>query len=256
MDQDYSETTPALPVPEYVPRPKPTSIPTAAWNDAPLFCLQINDQWVSHVLGVLTALDQPDTWLGTEDEIFAARQQVNEIMLALMAACPPRFYSLWDTPTPEFTGTDDAAAVELGLLFHTSIAGNIHGLRFYKAATNTGTHTGHLFAHDASLLGSLTFMDETADGWQVGYFDEPIAIEACAGYVAAYHAPNGNYSYDRPFFDVPLVVPPLYAPASVDFVLNGLYGYGAPGTFPENTYETTNYYVDVIFEPTGADYLE
>lgn len=47
----------------------------------------VNGEWVSHVLGVLAALDQPDTWLGTAEEIFAARQQVNEIMAALMAQC-------------------------------------------------------------------------------------------------------------------------------------------------------------------------
>ncbi|MBI1278189.1 MAG: hypothetical protein GC179_08685 [Anaerolineaceae bacterium] len=76
-----------LSVPRYAPRLKPTPIPGANWNDAPLFCLKLNDEWVSHVLGVLTALDQPDTWLGTPEQIYAARQQVNEIMVAFMTAC-------------------------------------------------------------------------------------------------------------------------------------------------------------------------
>lgn len=76
-----------LSVPRYAPRLKATPIPGAAWNDAPLFCLKLNDEWVSHVLGVLTALDQPDTWLGTNEEIYAARQQVNQIMVALMTLC-------------------------------------------------------------------------------------------------------------------------------------------------------------------------
>lgn len=85
----------------YVPRPQATEIPTAAWNDTPLYCLRVNDAWVSHVLGVLAALDQPDTWIGTADEIDAARQQVNEIMLALMTQCEdtmtdyPQHATLW-----------------------------------------------------------------------------------------------------------------------------------------------------------------
>lgn len=76
-----------LSVPRYAPRLQPTIIPGAAWNDAPLFCLKLNDEWVSHVLGVMAALDQPDTWLGTAEEIYAARQQVNEIMVAFMTMC-------------------------------------------------------------------------------------------------------------------------------------------------------------------------
>lgn len=84
---DQSETLQKLTIPRYAPRVQPTPIPTAAWNDEPLFCLQVNDQWVSHILGVLVALDQPDTWIGDEDEIRAARQQVNEIMAAFMEVC-------------------------------------------------------------------------------------------------------------------------------------------------------------------------
>lgn len=76
-----------LSVPRYAPRLQATPIPGAAWNAAPLFCIKLNDEWVSHVLGVLTALDQPDTWLGTAEQIYAARQQVNEIMVAFMNAC-------------------------------------------------------------------------------------------------------------------------------------------------------------------------
>lgn len=74
-------------VPRYAVRLKATPIPGANWNDAPLFCLKLNDEWVSHVVGVLTALDQPDTWQGTKEEIYAARQQVNQIMAALMTVC-------------------------------------------------------------------------------------------------------------------------------------------------------------------------
>jgi len=73
--------------PRYVPRPDPLPIPAAAWNDEPTYCLQVNDEWVSHILGVMDALDQPDTWQGTEAEIDAARAQVNEIMAALMERC-------------------------------------------------------------------------------------------------------------------------------------------------------------------------
>lgn len=87
MTDNIWEIIPQLAVPRYAPRIKPTPIPTAAWNDEPLFCLQVNDEWVSHILGALTVLDQPDTWQGTDDEIRAAREQVNQLMLAFMERC-------------------------------------------------------------------------------------------------------------------------------------------------------------------------
>ena len=45
--------------------------------------------------------------------------------------------------------------------------GYITGLRFYKAATNTGTHVGNLWTAAGSLLSSVTFTNETASGWQI-----------------------------------------------------------------------------------------
>jgi len=84
---DQSEIIQKLSVPRYAPRLEALPVPEPLWNAAPLLCLQVNDEWVSHILGVLIALDQPDAWIGNEDEIYAARQQVNEIMLAFMEVC-------------------------------------------------------------------------------------------------------------------------------------------------------------------------
>jgi len=84
---NQSDIDAALAVPLYAPRPRPTVIPDAAWNDEPTYCLTINDEWLSHLLGALEVLDQDDTWLGTDDEREAARAQVNEIMAALTQHC-------------------------------------------------------------------------------------------------------------------------------------------------------------------------
>lgn len=73
----------------YVPRPQPLAIPTTDWNEAPLLCLSVNDQWAAHVYGVLEALAQRDTWLGTEAEVDNALNQVDSIISALMEACVP-----------------------------------------------------------------------------------------------------------------------------------------------------------------------
>lgn len=89
MADTQPEIIQQLSVPVYAPRPAPLPIPAAAWDAAPLMCLEVNDEWVAHILGVLVAMDQPDTWIGTPDEIYAARQQVNQIMAAFMERCDP-----------------------------------------------------------------------------------------------------------------------------------------------------------------------
>lgn len=73
--------------PRYIPRPEPGPIPPSNVLVEPTRCARINDGWASHVLGVLDALDQPDAWIGTDEEIEAARQQVREIGLQLSSIC-------------------------------------------------------------------------------------------------------------------------------------------------------------------------
>lgn len=74
-------------LPRFVPRTSPTEIPTPNIFDEPHVCLKINAEWASHFIGALDALDQPDTWIATDEEIFAARQQVREAILMLSGEC-------------------------------------------------------------------------------------------------------------------------------------------------------------------------
>jgi NifB/MoaA-like Fe-S oxidoreductase len=50
----------------------------------------------------------------------------------------------------------DTSAIEVGVKFQADLSGQINALRFYKAATNTGTHTGHLWTSSGTLLGSIS----------------------------------------------------------------------------------------------------
>ena len=88
------------------------------------------------------------------------------------------------------------SAVELGVKFKSDVAGTITGIRFYKAAANTGTHVGNLWTSNGTLLATATFTNETASGWQQVLFATPVAIASNTVYVASYHANNGHYSAD------------------------------------------------------------
>ena len=161
----------------------------------------------------------------------------------------PSYTSLWpDTAIPAMVdaGLDDP--VELGVKFRADADGLITGIRYYKASTNTGTHVGNLWTLNGQLLASATFTNETSSGWQQVYFTTPVAITANTIYVASYHTEVGHYSADRNYFSGKGVdSPPLHAPADGLSGFNGPYAYGAAGTFPNQGYSSSNYWVDVAF---------
>jgi hypothetical protein len=159
--------------------------------------------------------------------------------------------SIWPgTTVPAVSDGNDVNAVEIGVKFRTDAPGSITALRFYKSAANTGVHTGHLWSSSGTLLGSATFGGETASGWQQATLTTPVQVQANTTYIVSYFAPSGHYSADSNYFATTGAdAPPLHALASGVDGLNGTYVYTsvATGVFPNNSYASTNYWVDVLF---------
>ncbi len=159
--------------------------------------------------------------------------------------------TLFDFATPGTIDGGDPSPIEVGMKFRSDVNGLVHGVRFFKAAANTGTHTGSLWSAAGSRLAEVTFTDESASGWQTARFDEPVEVTAGTTYVASYFAPAGHYSVDGGAFATSVSNPPLFALAT-DTSQNGVFAYGAPGRFPTSTFSAANYWVDVLFEPAPA----
>ena len=164
-------------------------------------------------------------------------------------SCPCSIWSLASSPaTPS---ANDPLAVELGVKFRSSVAGFITGLRYYKSTQNTGTHVGNLWTDNGTLLASATFSGESSSGWQQVLFASPVAIAANTTYVASYHTPTGFYAADSGFFTAAVINGALTALADGTDGGNGVYRYGSSG-FPTQSFNATNYWVDVLFELTVA----
>jgi len=173
---------------------------------------------------------------------------------AAASVCP---CTIWpDSATPAVASDSDPNSVELGVRFRADTDGFITGVRFYKGPGNTGTHIGSLWTTGGTRLANATFTNETASGWQTVSFATPVPIQANTTYIASYHAPNGNYSADTGYFaDEDYVNPPLRALRDGADGPNGVYAYGPAGSFPNQTWEAANYYVDVVFTteaPSGG----
>src|SRR5690606_1310118 len=115
--------------------------------------------------------------------------------------------------------------LELGVKFTADNAGTVTGIRFYKAAGDTGTHTAHLWTATGTLLATATFTNETASGWQTATFASPVAVASGTTYVASYHSPGG-YIGDVNYFTNSHSNGGLTAPSSASSDGNGVYAYG------------------------------
>jgi hypothetical protein len=161
---------------------------------------------------------------------------------------PPTAQTLFSpTDVPTSVTVSDPSSVELGIKFQASRNGTITGIRFYKGPQNTGTHVADLWTATGTLLASATFTNESASGWQQVNFSSPVTITAGTTYVASYHT-SGNYSADGNYFATSHSSGSLTAPASSTSGGDGVYSYGTGSIFPSNSFNASNYWVDVVFE--------
>ncbi|WP_153506153.1 DUF4082 domain-containing protein [Cumulibacter manganitolerans] len=155
--------------------------------------------------------------------------------------------TLWiSTDRPDTPASSDAGGVEVGVRFRAAGSGSILGLRFYKGLGNDGPHVGRLWTAAGALLGSVSFDDETASGWQQARFSTPIAISGGTDYVASYYAPSGHYAVTGGGLNATRTRGPLTAPATSGATPNGVFAYGGGG-FPSSSYNGGNYWVDVLY---------
>ena len=164
----------------------------------------------------------------------------------LGSECPCTVFEPGDAPSSPLW--NDGVGLQVGMKFQALEDGVILGARFFKQSGTTGTHTAQLYSRSGNLLAESTFQNETASGWQEVYFTSPIPITANTTYVISYHSSNGYYSSDNPYFNTPVINGSLVGLQSGADGPNGVYRYSSTPTFPNLNFQTSNYWVDVIFD--------
>jgi len=166
---------------------------------------------------------------------------------AVPQTCP---CTIWSSATvPATVDAGSYSPLELGVQFRSDSDGFVTGVRFYKASTNTGTHVGHLWSSSGALLATASFSNESASGWQQANFPSSVAIKANTLYVASYQTSVGHFSLDQGYFAAFGVDnSPLHATTDTSGYANGLYAFTSTDAFPTNTHNSSNYWVDVVFD--------
>ena len=124
-------------------------------------------------------------------------------------------------------------------------------MRFYKSTANTGTHVGNLWSSTGTMLATATFTNESPSGWQHVLFDSPIRSAPTRPTSSRITPTSGTTPRRRGYFgSMGVDAPPLHAPTSAAAGGNGVFVYG-PSAFPTQTFNATNYWVDVVFDGTA-----
>ena len=80
-------------------------------------------------------------------------------------------------------------------------------------------------------------------------FAKPVSVTAGVPLIASYFAPRGRYAATPGYFTAARTSGALTAAAGA----NGVYSYGTTSQLPQQSYRSTNYWVDVVFQTSVND---
>lgn len=180
--------------------------------------------------------------------------------------------SLFTSQTPSIPNVFESGPVTIGNTLTFSVAGTVSGARFYGPATvGGGTYEATLWritADDAAgsgagtLLASATFGAITPGVWNTVLFSGAVAVDTTHAYAIAVRTSEGRYAATGGFFTTALVNVPItgvqdasaFAPAGFTKLNNGRFTSGLVN-YPNNTFGSNGYFVDVLFDASGSTVL-
>jgi fibronectin type 3 domain-containing protein len=168
------------------------------------------------------------------------------------AACP---CTLFSSLTPASTGlpTKDGRSgsgpfsYELGVKVTVDSPTQVTAIRFYKSPGETGTHVGRVWSSTGTLLGSTTFSGESASGWQQQTLSPAVTMQPGSTYTISVNA-NAFFVVTSGGLKTSATAGAVHTVADGK---NGVFG-SAAGVFPTQSYNTSNYFVDLVSSPGQA----
>lgn len=152
------------------------------------------------------------------------------------------------TSDPTVNNFNNGSPIELGVKIIPSVNGSIKGVRFYKGPTaSMGTdHNATLWTSGGVSLATGSITGNAATGWTDITFSSPVSVTAGTTYVASVTMLNNRYVASANYFTSNVVNGPLTAPSSASSGGNGVF-HTTGGSFPQTSFNSTNYWIDVSF---------
>lgn len=155
--------------------------------------------------------------------------------------------TLFGSAVPAILNADDGNTYVLGTAFTPDVDGTITHLRRYFPTTGqAGVSQGLYRDSDQALIGSVSWPDGTAAGWQQMALASPVAVTAGQTYQTTYFTPSkytATAAYGFPFTSGDLTA----------IAANGKFNASVPALqFATGSLSGTAVFADVVFEPDGA----
>ncbi|RUR86784.1 N,N-dimethylformamidase beta subunit family domain-containing protein [Chlorogloeopsis fritschii PCC 9212] len=190
----------------------------------------------------LTLGASPGAILPVANRVSATADEIGSVTFSATANPPGNAQSVLTTQSPSNANATDSVPYELGMKFRSAKGGQISAVRFWKAASETGTHVGKIWTAGGTLLESVTFTNETTSGWQEQLLETPVTIQPNTTYVVSVNV-NSHYVITYSELGSSIVNGDLSSVADGN---NGVYNV-SPNSFPTSSYQNSNYYCDIAF---------
>ncbi|MGW0042438.1 DUF4082 domain-containing protein [Rhodococcus sp. NPDC003348] len=152
--------------------------------------------------------------------------------------------TIWsDAVVPPVPVEPDTGPAAVGTEFSPVSEGEISAVRFYQGSEDMKVDSATLWTSEGTALATVPVPEGPA-GWREIPFEKPVPVKANEDYVVSYNAPRGGYPTDSHTFVLGHTVTSGWLTAR-----GGVYARGSG--FPNNRSAGVNYYVDVLFTPTG-----
>ncbi|WP_445637554.1 DUF4082 domain-containing protein [Nostoc sp. DSM 114161] len=190
----------------------------------------------------LTLGANPGATTSIANTVSATAQEIGSVIFSATTNPSGTSQTILTTQVPSFPNSTDSVPYELGLKFRSSRGGQVAAIRFWKAASETGTHVGKIWTAAGTLIASVTFTNETASGWQEQLLETPVNIQGNSIYVVSV---NVNAYYVATYDELvnPIVNGDLSSVADGN---NGVFNVN-PNSFPAASFRNANYYRDIAF---------
>lgn len=142
------------------------------------------------------------------------------------------------------------SSVEIGVRFRSRVDGVAVGAQVYKIARRPGVtpRRATLWSARGKRLATARFARHRGRGWVDVHFSQPVRIRADRTYTVSVFAPKGRYAVTERHLRRTRSRGDLRtAPGR-----NGVYRYSSRSGFPERSWHSSNYWVDVLFHQGGT----
>jgi hypothetical protein len=131
---------------------------------------------------------------------------------------------------------------EMGVKIVVGAPMQLTAVRYYRDVSETGTHTGRIWSSTGTLLASVPYTNETSSGWQQANLATPLNLQPGQTYIVSVGL-NATFVMTNLGLQTQIVNGDLATDVTAG--KNGVYG-SASGVFPTASYQSSNYFVDVV----------